>query len=401
MTSRVLIVSGFWLVVSGFSVAQDHGVTFLVQNTEGTPGTGVLQQFDAQGVRLRGGVTQPLTDVARIRRHLGVLPPFPRRNVVILTNGNHLPWADKDSRLEEGRLHLTLAEAKVRLPRSFVSIIWLAPPDGMDANLMVNRLIRGRRPLDVLYLRNNDRLKGRLLEIGEKGFTMETGNRALTIDAARVACLALNTDLQARFRPVLPYYHVILEDGSRLDFASFKLDASADRFEGKTLFGARLALLPGRIAAIDPRHDRIDYLSDLKPKQYEHTPYLDLTWPLALDTTVTGQPLVVHGDTFDKGLGMHAKSVVSYDLKGRYRRFDALAAMDAHVAPKGTARVRVLIDGKEQDIGAKKELSARDELPLVIQLDVRKARVLTLVTDFGSAGDVQARVNWADCRLTR
>lgn len=400
MTSRLLVVSFLWLLGTGFSFAQEHP-GFLVQNTEGTPATGFLHQLGADGVRLRDRPTQRITDIVRIRRHLGVLPPFPRRNVVILTNGNHLPWTDKDARLEQGRLHLKIGETEFRLPRSFVSLVWLAPPDGMVADHMVDRLIRDRRAQDVLYLRNHDRLEGRLLEIGDKGFTMATANRALTVDTARVACLALNTDLQARFRPVLPYYHVMLDDGSRLDFASLQLDAGSDRFKGKTLFGARLELVPGRVAAIEPRHEKIVYLSDLKPKRYEHTPYFDLTWPLALDAAVTGQPLVVSGDTYDKGLGMHAQSKVTYDLDGRYRRFDALVALDARVAPKGRARVRILVDGQEPDIGAKKELTARDERPLVIQLDVRKAKVMTLVTDFGSAGDVQARVNWADARLTR
>lgn len=398
MSNRILSVSGFWFLLSSLSSAQNPPPKFLVQNTEGSPATGFLHKLGAEGVRLRDRDTLALTTIVRIRR-LSALPLFPRRNVVILTNGDHIPWTDRVPHLKEGRLHIEFGATAIQLPRSFVSILWLAPPDGMEADLMVYRLIHGRRSQDVLYLRNNDRVEGRLLEIGKKGFTIETTNRAITVDAARVACLALNTDLQARFRPVLPYYHVILDDGSRLDFASLQLDAGADHLKGKTLFGARLELALGRMAAIEPRHDRVVYLSDLKPKRYEHTPYFDLTWPLATDAAVTGQPLVLAGDTYDKGLGMHAHSRVTYALDGRYRRFEALVGLDAHVAPKGRARVRVLIDGKEQNIGASNDITARDTL--FIPVDVRNAKELTLETLFGAGADVQARVNWADARLLR
>ncbi len=51
-------------------------------------------------------------------------------------------------------------------------------------------------------------------------------------------------------------------------------------------------------------------------------------------------------------------------------------------------------------LGWKKELTGRDA-PRLVRLDVRQAQTLTLVVDFGSQGDVQAHVNWADARLIR
>src|SRR5207244_878593 len=102
--------------------------------------------------------------------------------------------------------------------------------------------------------------------------------------------------------------------------------------------------------------------------------------------------------THDKGLGMHARSRVSYKLDGKYRSFEALVGLDAQTGKLGRVRVAVLLDGKEQALGWDKELTARDGARPV-RLDVRQAQTLTLVVDFGPQGDVQAHVNWADARL--
>ena len=63
-------------------------------------------------------------------------------------------------------------------------------------------------------------------------------------------------------------------------------------------------------------------------------------------------------------------------------------------------RLRVLVDGKERDLGFKGELTWRTG-PLRLRLDVSKAKELTLGVDFGAGGDVGDHVNWADARLIK
>jgi hypothetical protein len=142
------------------------------------------------------------------------------------------------------------------------------------------------------------------------------------------------------------------------------------------------------------------FLSDLKPKSYQHTPFLDVSWPLVNDAAVSGRPLRVAGGTYDKGLGTHSQCRITYTLDGGYRWFEALAGLDDVSGKRGRARVGVFVDGKEQDLGHAKELSAKNG-PLPIRVDVKKAGELTLVVRFGRYGDVEAHVNWADARLIR
>ena len=60
----------------------------------------------------------------------------------------------------------------------------------------------------------------------------------------------------------------------------------------------------------------------------------------------------------------------------------------------------VLVDGKEQDLGLKRDLRHGD-VPLAVHVDIKGGRELTLLVDFGEGGDVGDHVNWVDVRLIR
>ena len=71
------------------------------------------------------------------------------------------------------------------------------------------------------------------------------------------------------------------------------------------------------------------YLSDLVPKRYEFTPFfLEIQWPLVPDANVAGRQLSLGNDFYDKGLGMHTKSQVTYALDGNYRWFEARVGLE-------------------------------------------------------------------------
>jgi hypothetical protein len=168
---------------------------------------------------------------------------------------------------------------------------------------------------------------------------------------------------------------------------------------GKTLFGEQIEVAVDQVAALDVRQGAAVYLSDLEPRRYQHTPFLGVAWPYTKDGSVAGRELG-WGGTFDKGLGMHAESRITYELGGHYRRFEAVVGLDEYTGRRGRVRLQVLVDGQAQDIGWSGELSARDQ-PLRLRIDVRGGRELTLAVLCGRFGDVQAHVNWADARLIR
>jgi hypothetical protein len=142
------------------------------------------------------------------------------------------------------------------------------------------------------------------------------------------------------------------------------------------------------------------YLSDLRPRDYKHTPYLGMRWPYTLDASVAGHELRVGGSTYDKGIGMHSESRLTFELGGGYQWFEAWVGLDDQTGREGSAVIGVLVDGKPRDLGPAKELTGAGK-PLPIRLRVAGARELTLVVLFGRHGDVQDHVDWADARLIK
>jgi hypothetical protein len=124
-----------------------------------------------------------------------------------------------------------------------------------------------------------------------------------------------------------------------------------------------------------------------KPRA-DFTPALDALAYVA-DGSVVGDALRLGGSTYDRGLGMHSESRLTYDLGGNYRRFESLVGLDDRTGRGGSVRVKVLVDGKPVDLGADRELTVRSD-PLPVRVDVRGARELTLIV--GLVGDWMSRI---------
>src|SRR5439155_2426063 len=110
--------------------------------------------------------------------------------------------------------------------------------------------------------------------------------------------------------------------------------------------------------SIDVRQGKAVYLSDLKPTVYEHRPFLDVRWPYEMDRSVAGNELRLGGSTYDKGIGLHSESRLSFTLNGQYRRFEALVGLDDRTGQGGRVLVRVLVDGRPKGDNDKELTSA-------------------------------------------
>ena len=115
---------------------------------------------------------------------------------------------------------------------------------------------------------------------------------------------------------------------------------------------------------------------------------------------MAGLDLRLAGSTYDKGVGLHSHSRLTYAVPPGCRRFDALVGLDDRAGRQGSVRVRVLADGKPLDLGGDRELTA-DGGPLRVNVDVGGVKELTLEVDFGKGGPVQDHVDWADARFVK
>jgi hypothetical protein len=365
-----------------------------------------LEQLDADwSVRLGGRRTDG-ADVVALRRPDAPPPDFPAGAQLLFVNGDRLPahvLALEGERLSAQLPAALGVGAKVALPLSALSVIWLTAPDGADDPALLRRQLRtGKRSGDTVLLRNGDLLEGTFTGLDEKAVVLEVNRKPVSTARSKVAAVALSTDLATPLRPHGPYGRLVLADGTRLSLAKAACTDGAT-LAGTTLFDTAVRIPLGQVAALYVYQGRAVYLSDLKPRRFEETPYLDLHWPLVHDGSVDGRDLRLGGGTYDKGLGMHSAARVTYDLGGAYRRFDALVGIDDQAGDEqtgrqGSARIRLLADG--QPLGADREVSARAG-PVPIRADMTGVRELTLVVDFGDRGSVQDRVDWVDARLIK
>src|SRR5262249_41500737 len=153
-------------------------------------------------------------------------------------------------------------------------------------------------------------------------YAMSVGGRTVDVPLEQIAVLALNSDLQARLKTKKPFIHVVTTRGARLQFSALRSAAKPGILTGKTLFGATMEMPLDDVAAMAVRKGPALYVSELTAKKYQHTPFLGLSWPLGVDAGVTGRQLCLSGDYFDKGLGMHTTSQVSFAIPGKQRWFE-------------------------------------------------------------------------------
>ena len=192
----------------------------------------------------------------------------------------------------------------------------------------------------------------------------------------------------------------LLVDGSRITGIDPILESDSYRFtllEG----GGSITISASSVARVDLTSDLLLFLSDLDP--VESLPY-DFTgsrslFPPVSDRTVLGEPIrlldpsIGQEKTHEKGLGVHAYSSLTYDLRRRYRRFRALVGLDPH-APFDPGSVVFRIWGDDRLLHETPILVA-DSVPLPLEIDVEGVKFLRLEVDFGPDLDMGDHAVWA------
>lgn len=172
----------------------------------------------------------------------------------------------------------------------------------------------------------------------------------------------------------------------------------ADALTLQTPWGARLTLPLAQVSRLDVCNGRLLYLSDLAPAKVEQTPFFDRVIPYRLDVSLDGGRISMLDGEHDKGIAVHSRCVLQYDIGGQYALLKAKVGFQQPEGLAGAARVRVLGDGKplfeEADLRG-------DQPPRELALKLNDVKQLTLEVDFGRNQDVADHVIWADARLLR
>jgi hypothetical protein len=288
---------------------------------------------------------------------------------------------------------------KLDLPLTRVIGVHFAPLDRKESPESFARRLKSRGSEDLLLARTKS---GEVVAIpgvveGTEGDRMHFGYRGKTrtLPLAQVegVVLAARTESeptdQVRARFQLPAGVVISGRWKDMDTSVWKVEAP---------WGQEMKLPAAEVTDVRFRNGRMTYLSDLQPSKIEEVPYFGrkLTW--RRDVNLQGEPLKMSGHAYQRGVAVHSRSVLTYDLNGRYATFEALVGFDDASRGQGRVDCRVFADAKQ--IYANPDLRATDT-PVKLALSVAGAEQLRLVVDYGKGQDTGDRVVWASARLYR
>lgn len=136
------------------------------------------------------------------------------------------------------------------------------------------------------------------------------------------------------------------------------------------------------------------------------TNYLsDLTWrsatngygPVKLDENYGGDPLTIHGVSYDKGLWTNAEAELVYDLRGDCSRLTADLGIDDSTLGRGSVVYEVWADGARVfDSGTVTAATPT----IALDVGLSGASELRLVVDDAGDGGVHDNADWGDAQLT-
>ncbi|MBM3982548.1 MAG: hypothetical protein FJ304_20215 [Planctomycetes bacterium] len=370
---------------------------------ETIPGALVALGTDARVETTNGPRT--VKGLVALRRAGAPVPGLPTGPHLVTAGGDRVPGEVRGGDAKRVKFRPAFADDRPpwELPHDGVAAVWfVAPPADTPTDPAKYGWLVGTPPRDALLYRNGDSARGALTAFTDTGVKFAPdGGAAREVAFKDLAAIGFNPRFARPPKPQGPHARAVLDDGTRLTITAPEVTDGA--LAAKTAFGVAVEIDLKRLVALDVLGGPATYLSDLKPAKAETSGFVGAGWPWAADRTVRGRPLRLltkDGDSvFDKGLGTHPKTVLAYDLGGKYARFEALVGLDADTGKRGRAAVRVRLDGKEVDLPALKALSAGAAVP--VRVDVTGAKELVLEIDFGPTGDVQADVNWGGARLVK
>jgi len=185
-----------------------------------------------------------------------------------------------------------------------------------------------------------------------------------------------------------------LADGSSFWATIASLENGATTL--KLTSGHELKLPWAAITRLDVRSDRLTFLSDLEPTNVEEKA-IAYVGPWQKDRSVRGKTLTLKGKTFDKGIGVHATSRLTFDIDPKFNAFAATIGIDDMTKGKGDCEFVVLADGKEL---FRKRVKGSDQ-PEEVRVSLGSAKKLTLAVEAGEDLDFSDHGNWGDARLIR
>jgi hypothetical protein len=318
--------------------------------------------------------------------------------LVHLGDGGELSGQLEDLGKESLRLKTT-TDAIVEIPLLRVRGVWFESAGAGKAQGTFAERLKAPAAEDAAFVRAQDQsvaeITGEAQEISDQKLRFSYQGDTRAINVARLVGLvfAAHPPPPPQDRP---YQIVKLASGDRISGTWTGLTDGV--LDLQLPWDAKLSLPVAAVSAVDFRHGKLAYLSDIEPAAIEEVAYFDRTMPYRRDRSLAGEPLKLKDTEYRKGLAVHSRTVLTYAIDRKYAKFKAIVGFDDAMPKRGRVACRVLGDGRE--LFAEKDLRA-DQEPKPLDLDVAGVSQLSLEIDFGEDENICDRVIWAGARLYR
>ena len=193
-------------------------------------------------------------------------------------------------------------------------------------------------------------------------------------------------------------------DQSQIRAHLVQIDQEAATFSRST--GQQCQISLDRIIDIQFELGRVVALAEREPIAVNEgapaTTWFPWTWKK--DRNVLGNPLQIGGVVYERGLGVHSISRLTYSIEEGDQFLTGIAGMDISSRPPdeqdgiGCAEFRILVDGDERwSAGVLSWKSAASPFRIAL----KDAKSFTLVVDLGPGHHILDRANWAQIRIIR
>jgi hypothetical protein len=256
---------------------------------------------------------------------------------------------------------------------------------------------------DLLVVRNGnvlDRLEGTISALDETTLTFLVGDTRVPVDRSKPKLFGVIPG-KAQSSQSRPLGELRFRNGDLLTFASVEL--KGEELAVRPLTGSAVTIPLDEAAALDFGQGKVTFLSQLTPREKEHSTYfgseLDVVFDVRIDHSDAGPktPIRIDRQVYQRGLVIHSKTKLVYRLNGDYRRFVTVAGIEQLVRPDGQVTLTISGDGKQL---FDRKITGQDP-PIPLDLDVAGVRDLTIFVGFGDDLDDSDHLALGDARLIK
>jgi hypothetical protein len=357
-----------------------------------------LRDFTDRGIDVAPIAGGDLRHVSRdqfleLQRAISIAPPNPGRFIAHLVDGDRFS-GDPVSTAGETVNWNSRALGEIKLSMRNLHAIARA-----DAAVDLDAV--ESRTEDVILLSNGDTVRGVIASISATAASVQpsTGGDATNVPLDSIAAMLFASTAAPATQPAnaahTTSFRVTLADNTALTVLNPAVQDGALKLD--TRAGALASVPLTTVVSIEQLNGPVIWLSSLPPSENVQTPYLDLSWPARMNTTVAGEPMRANGRPIAHGIGVHSYSRLSWPIERSVLSFRTQYAIDGD-QPYADVTVRIKLDGKV--VHELQSLRAGKTSP-VIAINTNGARKITLEVDYGANADVQDRVNWIEPALLR